>query len=179
MLHTLRAAILLVSLLLTASATADTTFILVRHAEKITGTNDVNPSLSRAGEQRAQDLARLLSDVDIDMVYPTTMRTDDGTVAITRTWKTADPISIPRKIPTNGYEASSVDSVITHAFENHRDGTVLIVGHSNTIPQLIELLGVRAPVTMTEEDYDDIFFVRIDGNGTATMMHLHYGKPSV
>jgi hypothetical protein len=51
-------------------------------------------------------------------------------------------------------------------------GNVLVVGHSNTLPQIINALGVRTRVVIAESDYDNLFIV-LPGP-KAELIHLHY-----
>jgi hypothetical protein len=52
----------------------------------------------------------------------------------------------------------------------------LIVGHSNTIPEMIRGLGGDAVPTIDEKDYDDIFVVTVYARGKAKVTHLKYGR---
>jgi hypothetical protein len=51
-------------------------------------------------------------------------------------------------------------------------GNVLVVGHSNTLPQIINALGVRPRVTVSESDYDNLFLVV--GSPRPDLIQLHY-----
>ena len=57
----------------------------------------------------------------------------------------------------------------------HGGQRVLVVGHSNTLPPLIEALGVPRAPELTESDYDDLFVVERPAEGPARLLHLHYG----
>ena len=52
------------------------------------------------------------------------------------------------------------------------DGNVLVVGHSNTLPEIIKALDITAPVTIGENDYDDLFVVVL--GEPPQCIHLHY-----
>jgi broad specificity phosphatase PhoE len=51
-------------------------------------------------------------------------------------------------------------------------GNVLVVGHSNSIPDLLKGLGITAPVTVNEQEYDNLFIVTLGAQ--PTMVRLHY-----
>ncbi|MFG0257512.1 MAG: SixA phosphatase family protein [Phycisphaerales bacterium JB043] len=169
--------VLLATILTSSSTLGDTTFVLVRHAEKKIDSSEPDVPLSFKGEQRARDLVRLLQHIELDSIYATTIPLEDqGPLAVKRTWDTALPISKAQAVSVKGYDAGDIDGVLDHAFENHRGGSVLIVGHSNTVPELIEALGVRTPVALDDSDYDDVFIVTVRDDGSSTMLHLHYGE---
>ena len=52
-------------------------------------------------------------------------------------------------------------------------GNVLVVGHSNTIPDIIKALGVSDSIAIDDNDYDNLFVVSL-GTGSATLLRLHY-----
>jgi len=51
-------------------------------------------------------------------------------------------------------------------------GNALVVGHGNTIPDIVKALGVDTPVEIADDDYSEIFVVTL--NGTPQLMRLHY-----
>ena len=106
-----------------------TTFILVRHAEKqIDGTKD--PDLSEAGKKRAELLAMLLKRTKIDAVYSTGYKRSRNTVV---------PLAVSKGLGVSGYDATKLTEV-DRIFEQWRGGTVVLCGHSNTIPETINYL---------------------------------------
>jgi hypothetical protein len=52
--------------------------------------------------------------------------------------------------------------------------SVLIVGHSNTVPEVIRMLGGDVAPTIDEKEYDDLFIVTVYGKGKAKVTHLKY-----
>lgn len=114
-----------------------TTFILVRHAEKgDDGTED--PALTREGEGRALRLAFMLRDTDIDAIYSTNFR---------RTKNTAQPLAELQGLEVLPYEPNKPEEILK-IVEQHKGKTVLMVGHSNTIPWTANLL-------LGKKEYDD------------------------
>ncbi len=166
-----RAALLLILLAGCAGTVlADTTVILVRHAEKTTAADD--PDLSEAGQARAAELARTLADIEIDAIYSTDFK---------RTRNTAAAVAAAKEIEI---QLIRRDELSTHVAElpkrilaDHPDGTVLVVGHSNTVPALIESFGVPT-AKLTEKEYDDLYVVTVQAGGKARLMHLHFGAVS-
>lgn len=146
-----------------------TTVILVRHAEKVASTGD-DPALSETGAARAAELARILADVPVDVIY---------TTQFLRTRDTAAPLAKAR-----GLEAVVVTAGKTYATEmakiireKHAGKTVLVVGHSNSTSNLLRELGVKNPPSIDETRYDDLFIYTISGN-TSRLVPLRYGAPA-
>ncbi|MFG0275205.1 MAG: phosphoglycerate mutase family protein [Phycisphaerales bacterium] len=154
----------------TSRAIAATTVVLARHAEKVTIQETPDPPLTEAGLARAAALARVLADVPLDAAYATHYR---------RTRDTAKPAATVHGLAVQERDARDVAGTAAEILREHDGDTVLIVGHSNTVPAMIRALGVDTDLTLNEaEDYDDLFVVRIDDDGRATLLHLHYGAPS-
>ena len=108
------------------SPTTPLTVFLVRHAEKAEDSRD--PELSRPGHARAAELAVLLGDRGIEHVHSTDF---------IRTRDTAGPVAA-----TLGVELYDPSDLPAFAARLGRDGgRHLVVGHSNTTPPLVELLG--------------------------------------
>lgn len=145
-----------------------TTVVLVRHAEKELGSID-NPPLAPEGEQRAERLAQMLGEVSsigrLDAIYVSEARRTQQTAAPLATRLHLQPVTLP---------AENIDATARHLLHDHRGGAVLIVGHSNTLPQLIHRLADIAAPTMTEQDYDDIYIVTVPTLGRSSVLRLKY-----
>src|SRR5580765_6446052 len=107
---------------------AQSAIILVRHAERLDESSD--SPLSAAGEQRAQLLARMLDSVGVTAIYTTHYQ---------RTVKTAEPLATRLGL-TIAKDDPPVAELLRRIRESHPTGTVLIVGHSNTVPELLTAL---------------------------------------
>ncbi len=143
-----------------------TTFILVRHAET-TGIGS-NPDLSADGMDRAQELARILKNVPLKAVYSTNLN---------RTTKTAQPTATDQSLSINTYDGFTLDPVVDGALAMHHGGAVLVVGHSNTTPSLLNLLtGTSNYSNIPETQYDNLYVVTVFEKGRAQVTHLKYGK---
>ncbi|MGH2666696.1 histidine phosphatase family protein [Flavobacterium sp.] len=104
-----------------------TTYYLIRHAEKMD--NSKNPDLSAIGSERAGNWNRIFSAISFDAIYSTDYK---------RTIQTATPIAEKNKKEISIYNPQSV--TITEFKKETSGKTVLIVGHSNTIPTFVNLL---------------------------------------
>jgi broad specificity phosphatase PhoE len=150
-----------------------TTVILVRHAEKATGSDD--PPLTERGLARARELARALSDVELEALYAS---------QYVRTQQTLGPIGSARGlevkvVPVEGRDLGDYARLfVRRLLQQHSGETVLVAGHSNTVPLLIDALGVSAPPRIGEGDYDDLFVVTVQQGAPSVLLHLHYGAPS-
>ena len=149
----------------TAPAGTTTTFILVRHAEK--GTDDArDPSLSDVGKARADRLAQLLSDAPLMAVYATVYR---------RTQQTAQPVADGHGMVVTTYDAKMADAAFASQLRAaHAHGTVLVVGHSNTVPGIAAALSGTVVEAMQDDQFDRIYRISIDSEGKATLSQSSY-----
>jgi phosphohistidine phosphatase SixA len=135
------------------------TLYLVRHAEK--QADSKNPPLTQCGEERAKQLATLLSKANIKSVYSTNYQ---------RTMSTAAPLSSREKITIENYNPRELEQFSTHLKD--RKETALIVGHSNTTPQLTQLLSNQKVDDLTEKEYQMIYQVQfIEGKSQLTLFN--------
>ncbi|MEO1368656.1 MAG: histidine phosphatase family protein [Acidobacteriota bacterium] len=145
---------------------------IVRHAEKETGDGvGRDPNLNEAGHERAsRALVELLDGAAIDAAYVTQWR---------RTQQTAAPLLeglglTPEVLQTDeGFEAALAERLLAA----HAGETVLVVGHSDTNPVLIEALGAPPP-TIADDDYDDAHLVVFPAPGEPRLIRLGYGRPT-
>ncbi len=148
-----------------AQESAHTTVLITRHAEKADGED---PALSPTGVARARALARLLSEAGVDAIYVTQYR---------RTHQTAAPLAQTLGLAVREVEARAVAQLARRVRDEHRGQVVLVVGHSNTVPAMVEALGAPPVGTIGEDEYGTLFVVTIDGAGRASVMRLDYGEP--
>lgn len=136
---------------------------LVRHAEKSADSED--PALSAAGRRRASNLATLLADSGIEAVYSTDFA---------RTLETASPLAAKRGLRVRLYDWDAMDALSNELTAT--PGRRLVVGHSDTTPELVELLGGEpgAPIDEASE-YDRLYIVTISPGGQVTTVLLRYG----
>lgn len=140
-----------------------TTALVVRHAERS------NDSLNQQGLARADKLAHVASDAGVVAIYATEYQ---------RTQQTAQPLATLLGIPVTQYSALDVEGLVNQVLSNHAGEVVLIVGHSNTVPDIIvEFGGSPIDPLDEEEDFDNLFIVTVYRNGAAEVIHLNYGEP--
>ena len=144
------------------SLTQTTTIVLVRHAEKKKDKSR-NPALTTLGKKRALVLRRILRSMPIHTIYSTPLR---------RTRQTVLPIAKARKLKLQ--EVLRVKLQVQKLKTQHPGQTVLVSGHSNTIPAMLKMLGVKKTIVIKENDYDDLFIVRWTPNQPTVFLHLHY-----
>jgi broad specificity phosphatase PhoE len=158
-------ALLLAAIVVPASA--QQAVILVRHAE-LQGAAMAEPrhvALSQAGEARAERLATLLKDAGIGAIYVTDF---------VRTNKTAEPLARAlAKEPIVVLKGDSKELAARLRAEHARQ-TVLLVGHSDTLPGLLNALGHPADIKIEAQDYGNVFVVVPKGDAPPTFMRLRY-----
>jgi len=130
------------------------TIFLVRHAEKADdGTR--NPSLNEVGTMRAETLAIMLSAAEITHIYSTNYK---------RTLETGQPLAQALGIEITTYDPSD-PLAIQNISEESGTSTILVIGHSNTIPIMVnQLIGGDKYQQLGENDYDNLFTVTVAGN---------------
>lgn len=137
--------IVLFSGLLFSGQSLAATFYLIRHAEKQLGDN---PPLTQQGEQRAQRIAGMLATADIDLIYSTNYH---------RTQATAQPLADSKHLPVVTYDAGDLENFAAQLLKENRNA--VIIGHSNTTPQLVRLLSAHPVPDMDEQTYHLIYQV--------------------
>jgi broad specificity phosphatase PhoE len=151
---------------------ATTTIIFVRHAEKAVSENS-DPSLSEAGRARAAELARQMADADVIQGIYAIFATQ-----YKRTQETAAPLADVLDIPIRTYDAEDTESVLEEIPAGFKGRIVLVVGHSDTLPELIANVGASKRVPPIEEDeYDNLYIVSIPWFGKTKTIRVRYGEP--
>lgn len=142
-----------------------TTVYIVRHAEKVDQSRDA--ALSDAGRERAATLAWVLRDVKFDAAYSTDYQRTRNTIA---------PLVEAQKLDL---DVSTPPTKLADAIRARNVGqTVLICGHSNTVPMLLRDLGVDF-TTKLLDSYDNLFVVTLvqcerGQKPVASLQRLHY-----
>ena len=145
------------------AAETATTLFLLRHAEK--GDDDPrNPSLSEAGKARAARLAEILADVQLKTIY---------TTAYKRTEQTIADVADQHQITPATYDPAALLDLVRTLRE--QPGQHLIVGHSNTTPALIRMLGLDPGQPFREAgEFDRLYIVTLQPDGTGSLSLLRY-----
>ena len=132
------------------AATETVQLILFRHAEKEQDGNNTDPDLSAAGKQRAERLAAMLKDVAIDELYATPYK---------RTAQTMAPMAAARRLQVTTYNPGQLQELV-HTLRDKNGKTIVVAGHANTIPDLLnELLGTNKYTTLSENDFGKVWIV--------------------
>ena len=152
------------------------TVYLIRHAEREQEPKQ-DPPLSKDGVARSTALARLLSSAGIKAIL---------TSQYTRTKQTAEPLATKLGLtvtpftlkisPSNPRQiAAESTAEVTNKILERSGESVLVIGHSNSIPDVIKMLGGDVVPTIDERKFDDLFIVTVYAKGKAKVVQLKYG----
>lgn len=184
--------IVIVAAVATAQDSGPTTVLLARHAEKQTG-GDGNPDLTAKGAERAEELGRIAGERGVNAIYST---------EFCRTALTAQAAAVELRMPiaVQEYDHPAADlenctpaisvpvilldqavadeaALAEHILMTQLGRTILVVGHSNTVPAVISALGggqLDEP-TISDDQYDRLFTVTIAADGTAELAEEKFG----
>jgi broad specificity phosphatase PhoE len=166
---------LLLALLLApfAFGAEPTTVVLVRHAEAAAAGGDAG--LSEAGTARAEALAAALKDANVKAVYVSQYQRTKATAAPAARQAKVTPTEVA--LVKEGMDAQ-LTALAKQIVTDHPGQTVLVVGHSNTIPVMAEALsGVKAE-PIAHEEYDRFYVVVLESGKPARLIVTRYGpKP--
>lgn len=155
---------ILLFILILFFASCSNTIYVVRHAEKATGIDPTtmkpvkDPPLSIEGQERAIKLKEILGSKGIRVFYSTNTL---------RTISTAEPLKeLYLNTPINIY-SSKPDSlnVFINRIKQYKRENVLIVGHSNTVDDIVNALCGKQviPGDLDERIYDNLFILKRKG----------------
>ena len=150
----------------TATAPMDeTVFVIVRHAEKTTN-DPKDPTLSEAGSARALRVAERLRAAQVSAVYATGYR---------RTQQTAAPTALAHRLEVRTYDAAMpAKDLAARLRAAHATGTVLVVGHSNTVSAIAAGLCECEVAPLREDEYDRWIRIHTDRNGSIALEEERY-----
>jgi phosphohistidine phosphatase SixA len=152
-----------------------TTVFLVRHAEKADAPRE-DPPLLETGTARAQLLARILGKSGIKAIYtsqylrtkatgePLAKQLGIASVAISLKTTAANPRQI---------RPESIQEIVEKIYQRPGENA-LVIGHSNSVPDVIKALGGDVVPTIDEKEFDDLFIVTVYAKGKARVTHLKY-----
>jgi broad specificity phosphatase PhoE len=152
-----------------AQPAAPTLVILVRHAEKAK-LPAADPDLTAAGKARATALTSALESSGVDVIITTEFR---------RTRETAAPLAAARHIQPIVVQSS--DDTAAHAravaaeIAKHAGHTILVVGHSNTVPAIITALGGPSLPEICEDRFATLFVLSVAPPSAARLVTATYG----
>lgn len=136
---------LVLTMLTPVSALAEPTMIyLVRHGEKALEGKD--PELAPQGQQRARNIAAMLGKANIAHIFSTNTR---------RTRQTAQPLAQQNGVQVQLYDPKTPQALVAKV--KTLSGAVLVVGHSNTLPELVRLFGGQPGADVADNEYDRLY----------------------
>ena len=141
--------------------------LLVRHAE-LQGAAMAEPKhlpLSEAGEARAERLAAMLKDAGIGAIYVTDF---------VRTQKTAAPLARAIGKQPLVVAKGNPKELVARLRANHARETVLLVGHTDTLPGILSALGYPADIKIEAPDFSNLFVVVPRTDGAPSVVRLRY-----
>ncbi len=123
---------------------------IIRHLQKAKGDD---PALTSEGAANAQRLAAMLAGANITAVYATRTR---------RAMETGAPLASQIGVAITPYDPRNPDALAAEVAGSK--GSVLVVGHSNTVGDLVTRFGGNTAPELTEQDYGTLFMVDEAGN---------------
>src|SRR6266571_2610556 len=153
-------ALFLLVFLAVSIASAQPVVIIVRHAEKATNGGG-DPDLSSVGRARADALARILKDSGITAVFTSEFK---------RTQETAVPTATSIGVTATVVPAKDTAALVAKLHQ--LNGNALVVGHGDTIPNMIKALGINSPINIPDEDYSELLIVTLGDK--PQLFRLHY-----
>jgi phosphohistidine phosphatase SixA len=133
--------------------------VFVRHAEPVATGND--PALSTAGKKRAVTLAKMLADAGIKSIFTSNLRRTKDTAAPLATQLSITPVVIADAFPAAAAQVKSAAD------------RVLVIGHTNTVPEIIEALG-GPHVEIEHTEFDRLFVLQLPASGAGSLLGLRY-----
>ena len=129
---------------------------VVRHLQKAAGDD---PPLTDEGAALAAQLAEQLADAGITAIFATPTR---------RAMQTAEPLARRLGTAVSPYDPRDPAALVQAAAA--APGNVLVVGHSNTVDDLVRRFGGTPPPPLTEEDYGTVWHIDGPRNQTRTIL---------
>jgi broad specificity phosphatase PhoE len=153
------------------NAKGETIVYFIRNGEKAS-TSEVDPSLSKAGRKRAAALRFAMRDTKLDEILVTQFK---------RTSEMASPVAGAKKItPTVvsvGSSPADYGKLVAKAVMEHRGGSVLVIGHSNTVSPAIAALGGPKLPDICDSAYSILFTLHVPASGTPSLTRATFGPP--
>jgi Histidine phosphatase superfamily (branch 1) len=150
------------------SASTTTVVVVARQAEReLSSIQD--PPLSAEGEQRAERLAQMFGRDKgvgrIDAIYVSDAR---------RAQQTAAPLAERLGEQATVVSAGDTKALVSRVMHEHEGGTVLVIGQSNTAPELIRELGDIDVPPIGDDEYDTLYVLSIPSFGHASLLRMAY-----
>jgi broad specificity phosphatase PhoE len=155
--------LLLLALAPARFAGAQEAIYIVRHAERADQSAD--SPLSTQGVGRSYTLRDMLKNAGITKIYTTDLR---------RTIETAAPFAAAAHIVPVPFKAEDTAALMASVRAVGPRDRVLIVGHSNTLPDLLRAAGVSSAVAIKDDEYDNLFIVVPQTGAPPVLIRLRY-----
>ncbi|HKO98856.1 MAG TPA: phosphoglycerate mutase family protein [Pyrinomonadaceae bacterium] len=150
------------------STTQPMTIILVRHAEKkVVPPENKDPDISDEGVKRAEELAKMFSDAGIGAIYASQYK---------RTQQTVKPLADKLGLTPTSIEAQKTPELIKQIRSQKAGQVVFVAGHNNTVPEVIAALGGPKLPIIPETQYDNLYILSINSDGSTKLLKLKYGS---
>jgi phosphohistidine phosphatase SixA len=150
------------------SAATTTIVVLARHAEKDLSSIQ-NPPLSPEGEQRAERLAQMFGRGKgagrIDAIYVSDARRTQQTAAPLAERLGRQPVVVP---------AADMKGLASRVMNEHEGGSVLVIGDTNTVPELIQEFGDIDVPRIADDEYDTLYVLSVPSFGHASLLRMVY-----
>ncbi len=146
-----------------SSTPESTVYYLIRHAEKDRSALGQDPSLTNIGLERATNWAKIFTPIKFDQIYSTEYK---------RTQQTALPTASEKNLEIQSYDP---DNLYNEVFKTKTKGkTVLIVGHSNTTPALVNtIFGEQKYDQINDRDNGKLFIVTLINDEISVVIEDH------
>ena len=141
-------------------ASAQPVVVIVRHAEKVANGGS-DPDLSSTGRARADELGRILKDSAITAIFTSEFK---------RTQETAAPTATSIGVTATVLPANDTAALVAKLHQ--LNGNALVIGHGDTIPNIIKALGIDSPINIPDEDYSELLIVTLGDK--PQLFRLHY-----
>ena len=148
-----------------------TVVIVVRHAERAPGSGD--PPISEAGQLRALALAEIGKATGVAAIITTQLQRTRQTAA-----PLAEALGIAAEVVTTQSDVAKHAADVAAAVRRHTGKTVLVVGHSNTVPAIVAALGGPKVADLCDPEYDALFTVVLDAEGGVRTVRTRFGAPT-
>lgn len=150
---------------------ATTTIIVTRYADTLVAAGD-DPGLSALGQVRAQELARVLGDVDVvagvDVIYVAPNR---------RARDTSMPLSIKNDAPVHTVEnPADVEALVARILREHKGKIILLITEPELMqPVIAEMQGSKKLPEIAAREHDNLYIVSIPWFGKVKTLRLKFG----
>jgi broad specificity phosphatase PhoE len=149
---------------------ATTTVIVVRHADVEAGLGD-DLGLSPAGAIRAEELSRVLADVDVIQGLDAIL-VGGGRASL----ETAEPLARRLNLPVQEVDTASLTGLAKRIVKDYKGKIVLVVIEPAAIPMFIpRFQGSKNVPELADGEYDNLYVVSVPWYGKVKTLRFRYG----